>query len=56
MRVYFLVGYVIGGDTWLHDLGGSLLLTIFQTYTLNEFLMETQLSVDLRCYFLLGAF
>ena len=40
-----MVRYVIDGDTWLHDLGG-VLFPIFHTYTMNEFLIETQLRVD----------
>ena len=33
---------------------GGLMLTIIQTHPLNNLIMDTQLSVDLGWYFLLG--
>ena len=34
---------------------GGVLFTIFQAYTMSNMLLEKQLRVDLRLYFLLGA-
>ena len=46
IRSPILVRYVISGETWLNNFWG-MMFPIFYTYTLNELLLETQLSVDL---------
>ena len=46
IRAYILVSYVIDGETWLNVLGG-VMFPIFKTYPLKNFMMDTQLSVDL---------
>ena len=43
---YILVAYEIDGETRLHFLGGFY-FPIFQTYPLNNLIMDTKLIVDL---------
>ena len=54
MREYILVNRVIDWETWFNNLGGGI-FPIFNTYPLNDLMMDTQLSVEMGLYFLLGA-